>query len=333
MPAAIGVSVVIPCHNAAAFLSEALQSVARQTFANFECIIIDDGSTDDSASLAKSFIASDPRFKLIEMPENRGAAAARNAGLAEACGRWIALLDADDLFLSDRLERLTTLGESRQADMVVDDLIVTKFPAVTPLYRAFGFAAAESQFTQEDFFRRSRVFRAALAAGYIQPLLRRALLERTGARYDPSVPSGEDFLFCAHLFSTRPRCLATNYAGYVYRRRPGSLSHSDAHLHVHAAQSDRLLSEFGSSLSTVSRKALVQRSRDFHRLAYAWPALAAVRTRRWPAAAQFLAVHPSVILTGFSLLGARVRRRWSARFRATGNNIAGITQPYPTPSL
>ena len=332
MATQVGVSVIVPCHNAADFLSDALRSVAGQSFSDFECLIIDDGSTDDSVSVAADFIGSDARFRLIELPTNRGAAAARNAGLADACGRWVTLLDADDLYLPDRLERLVALGEARQADMVIDDLIVTKFPNITPLHRAFGFSG-ERDFSQEDFFRRSRVFRPSMAAGYIQPLMRRDLLDRIGARYDPSVPSGEDFLFYGHLFSTRPRCLATDYAGYVYRQRPGSLSQVDTHLHVHADQSARLAREFGGSLSGTSRKALSDRARDFRRLADAWPALSGVRRKHWLEVAGQLAAHPGIIATGLALLGSKLGRRFGAHFRPGRSSTAALAGDYLTPNV
>ena len=105
---AVAVSVIVPCHNAAEFLADALQSVRDQTLRDLECIIIDDSSIDGSVAIANRFVNADPRFSLVISSERQGASAARNAGIAQATGRWLALLDADDLFLPERLERLHT---------------------------------------------------------------------------------------------------------------------------------------------------------------------------------------------------------------------------------
>jgi glycosyltransferase involved in cell wall biosynthesis len=95
------VSVVIPCYNGAAFLAETLASVLHQTYRPHEIIVVDDGSTDKSASIAESF---GPSVRVIRQ-ENQGESVARNRGWAEARGEWIAWLDADDLWVPTKLER------------------------------------------------------------------------------------------------------------------------------------------------------------------------------------------------------------------------------------
>lgn len=107
------VSVIIPAYNAEAFLSEAIESVLAQSFQDFEVIVIDDGSTDDSARIANSFGGN--VFCLSQ--ENRGLAAARNRGIAESKGELIALLDADDYWLAEKLEKQVELLE-RESEAV-----------------------------------------------------------------------------------------------------------------------------------------------------------------------------------------------------------------------
>ena len=94
------VSVITPAYNAGAYLSDTIKSVLAQTYSNFEHIIIDDGSTDNTAEVARAF--SDPRVKYFHQ-KNSGQSAARNAGIAAAKGEYIALLDADDFFLPEKL--------------------------------------------------------------------------------------------------------------------------------------------------------------------------------------------------------------------------------------
>jgi teichuronic acid biosynthesis glycosyltransferase TuaG len=99
------VSIVTPVWNAAATLAEAAASAQAQTFADWEMLIVDDGSTDGSRALAERLAAADPRLRVLGWAANRGAAAARNAGLRAARGRVVAFLDADDRWLPPKLER------------------------------------------------------------------------------------------------------------------------------------------------------------------------------------------------------------------------------------
>jgi glycosyltransferase involved in cell wall biosynthesis len=90
------VSVVVPCYNQGAYLADAIRSLVQQNHAAWECIIVNDGSTDDSLEIARRLAGEDPRVRFIDQT-NRGLSAARNRGLAEARGHWIHFLDADDL--------------------------------------------------------------------------------------------------------------------------------------------------------------------------------------------------------------------------------------------
>ncbi|MDQ5845382.1 MAG: glycosyltransferase, partial [Acidobacteriota bacterium] len=103
------VSVIIPLYNKAPYVRRALDSIAAQTFADFEVIVVDDGSTDDGAAIVESYV--DARFRLIRQA-NAGPGAARNAGLAQAQGKFIAFLDADDAWLRNYLQESVRLLES-----------------------------------------------------------------------------------------------------------------------------------------------------------------------------------------------------------------------------
>jgi glycosyltransferase involved in cell wall biosynthesis len=97
------VSVVIPCYNQAHFLGEAIESVLSQSFQDFEVIVVDDGSHDDTRGVASTRADKDPRVRLIRQ-KNRGLAGARNRGLAESRGAYVVFLDADDRLLAKALE-------------------------------------------------------------------------------------------------------------------------------------------------------------------------------------------------------------------------------------
>jgi glycosyltransferase involved in cell wall biosynthesis len=97
------VSVVIPCYNQAHFLGEAIQSTLSQSYPDFEVIVVDDGSTDDTEKVGSGYTAADQRVKLIRQ-QNRGLAGARNRGLAESRGEYVVFLDSDDRLLEEALE-------------------------------------------------------------------------------------------------------------------------------------------------------------------------------------------------------------------------------------
>ena len=96
------VSIIIPCYNQGIFLAQTLESVLNQVHKDWECIIVNDGSTDNSAEIANIWCEKDNRFKLINKP-NGGLSSARNAGLDHAAGNWIQFLDSDDILSEKKI--------------------------------------------------------------------------------------------------------------------------------------------------------------------------------------------------------------------------------------
>lgn len=116
------ISVVLPVHNRADVLPRAIRSVLDQSLPSFELVVVDDGSTDTSLSVAKSF--GDKRIKIVELVENRGGNAARNAGLKAANAPLIAFLDSDDTYLPEKLERVVGEFETRpELELLIDSFI------------------------------------------------------------------------------------------------------------------------------------------------------------------------------------------------------------------
>lgn len=99
------VSVITPLYNCAVFVAETIRSVQAQTVADWEMIVVDDCSTDDSAVVVRSFAEDDSRIKLISLGENSGPAVARNTGIESALGRFMAFIDSDDQWLPRKLEK------------------------------------------------------------------------------------------------------------------------------------------------------------------------------------------------------------------------------------
>ncbi len=98
------VSIITPCYNGEKYIKETIDSVLAQSYKNWEMIIVDDGSKDHSAEIVQEYEKKDSRIQLVQQ-ENAGSAAARNNGIRRAEGQYIALLDADDVWLPDFLEK------------------------------------------------------------------------------------------------------------------------------------------------------------------------------------------------------------------------------------
>ena len=105
------VSIIMPSYNTGRFISETIESVLAQSYSNWELIIVDDCSTDNTDEVIEDYI-SDDRIKYIKNDKNSGAAISRNRALREAKGKWIAFLDSDDLWESQKLEKQITFMEN-----------------------------------------------------------------------------------------------------------------------------------------------------------------------------------------------------------------------------
>lgn len=129
----VSVSVITPVYKAEDYLKDTIDSVLNQTFTDWEMLLVDDQSPDRSADIIRDYAAKDDRIKLIQLQENSGAAVARNKGLEAAQGRYIAFIDADDVWLPHKLEtQLNFMKEQNEAftytqyQMVNDDGQVLK---------------------------------------------------------------------------------------------------------------------------------------------------------------------------------------------------------------
>lgn len=111
------VSIIVPVYNVKKYIVAAIESVRNQTYMDWELLLVEDGSTDQTAEVIKAYLAKagDERIRLFELPENIGAAAARNYGLSRARGRYIAYLDSDDLWEPEKLSRELAFMEEKRA--------------------------------------------------------------------------------------------------------------------------------------------------------------------------------------------------------------------------
>jgi teichuronic acid biosynthesis glycosyltransferase TuaG len=109
------VSIITPAYRAASVIGETVRSVLAQTHTNWELLIAEDCSPDDTREVVRQWAETDPRIRLIALEKNGGPAAARNAALEQAKGRWLAFLDSDDVWLPAKLERTLAFAKANNA--------------------------------------------------------------------------------------------------------------------------------------------------------------------------------------------------------------------------
>jgi succinoglycan biosynthesis protein ExoO len=220
------VSVVVPAFNAARTIGAAIESVVAQSHTDWELLICDDASTDDTIDVVRSF--ADARIRLICNPQNLGPGLSRDIAIGVATGQWIAFLDADDVWLPARLERLLQVAARYSRAIVFDELIECHDTPVglVPWRKVrnghcFGYRNGcephELEFV--DFIRARRTI--------MQPLIPLSAIRQYDVRHD-NAPYSEDLAFVIRLVACGIRLVYVPEAMYMYR-----LTHGSASTHGH----------------------------------------------------------------------------------------------------
>lgn len=219
------VSIVIPCYNHAEFLRTTVESIINQTFTDWECIIVNDGSTDDSGKIALDLAAEDSRVRYVYQ-DNKGPAAAMNRGIDEARGQYIELIGADDLMEPEKLEmQVPLLSGNDEMKLVYCDFYwcnrAGELVDVPWKYR--------SKFDESDPCRD-----IVLNWGNeitIHPacfLVDARVFTEYGVRHDENLRCNLDYELWTQVFALRPKCFHVDKKLVRYRIVPGSVSHKKA---------------------------------------------------------------------------------------------------------
>lgn len=294
MTAKMLVSVIVPSHNAERWIESALRSVLAQTHRHLEIIAVDDCSTDSTGERLAALADRDRRIRLLRTTRNLGSGSARNLALDAARGDWIALLDADDRYRPDRLERLLDAAGRENVAIVADNLNLVSehgtwqglsWPDITApmIVDAEAFVRGNDWGVQHRF-----------ALGYAKPVFKRALVESRGLRYRSDLRIAEDYHFLLSLLLGGERMLVLPDALYDYMQRPDSVSRKPTEQDL-----TTLLGAIGelrdAAVSEPVRAALERQQRTL--LPYLGYAgfTSAVRQRRPVRAAQALAREPRAL--------------------------------------
>lgn len=211
------ISVVVPVYNAAGQLERCLDSIAAQSFRDWECILVDDGSADLSGRICDDKCLGDGRFRCFHQ-SNRGVSAARNKGIAESRGDYLCFVDADDWLEEDYLEELS--AGIAGADLVVSGQIREYPSGKTAVHRpdgTFGFMLAPEN--ADAFLALEKKMLLYAAHG---KLYRRDVIAGNGLAFPEEYSYGEDLLFNFDYYSRIRSVRQTEYSGYHYRIGDGN---------------------------------------------------------------------------------------------------------------
>ncbi len=214
------VSVIMANLNGAAHIAAAVRAVLGQSLTDLELIIADDGSSDDSLARARAAAGGDSRLILLEHASPSGPAAARNRALGAARGRWIAIVDNDDIIAPQRLEQLIAAATQDGADIAADDLIVFYQDGAAPAHAHLHWDAPR-WISPAAYERSNRMLGPGPSLGYLKPVFKRSL----GAVYDETLRIAEDSDLILRLLLSGARMRVYPQPGYFYRKHAGSISH------------------------------------------------------------------------------------------------------------
>ncbi|EKU98621.1 glycosyl transferase [Leptolyngbya sp. PCC 7375] len=222
------VSVIVPAYNTETYIKRAIDSVLSQTFEDFEIIVVDDASTDGTVQVLKGI--QDDRLKLVCQKQNGGAGAARNRALQAATGDWIAVLDSDDWYAPERLERLLTFAKENQADMVADDFYIIEDGETEPRTTMIKYHDPSIvdvlNINPVSFVLSDIEGRQGLELGFSKPLFRRQLLVENNITYKPEIKVSQDFWLDLDCLVRGAKFLLLPEPYYYYRSRDGALTTS-----------------------------------------------------------------------------------------------------------
>ena len=225
------ISVIIPVFNSEKYLAVCLESLLIQTFKDFEIIVVDDCSTDDSCAIAESFLEKfGGRLKILTLEKNTGSGAVpRNVGLEYACGKYIFFMDNDDFIVDNALETLYNLAEEHQADVVYMDcgFICGAEPVPEELIPAAWDSNSIVEEPTLDLKNISERVEKFLALRYRWPpwakFLRRDFLIDNNIKF-PSMKTSEDIIWTFKIICTAKRFLRLPMAFYANRSNENSIT-------------------------------------------------------------------------------------------------------------
>ncbi len=210
------VSIITPTYNSAKFIAETIQSVQNQSYNNWEMIIVDDKSVDNTTTIIAQFASQDQRIKLFQMTSNSGPAKARNVGIANANGKYMTFLDADDLWFTDFIENS------------IDTIKKTAVPFV---FSSYNRSNENLEFIYSDFIVPQQVnYTDILKSNSISCLTAFLDVEVLGKKSMPDILKRQDMGLWLQYLKEIPFAYGIQEPQAIYRIRENSLSRDKSKL-------------------------------------------------------------------------------------------------------
>ena len=226
-------SIIIPVYNAQKYLQECFESILKQSFCDYEVVIVNDGSVDGSEEICKAFVARDDRFRLFTT-ENCGVSHARNFGMERADGQWIMFLDSDDYLLEESLERMMALADEETQEICANYFSEHRYeykgmqeniPAEHVIRMMLD--PVNNQLLPEFYH-----LECATLLGVWGKLFRKDLIEKYHLRFDERLKLSEDMLFHLHYLSKISYVRLADCPVFYYRQHEASVTRNFKEEHL-----------------------------------------------------------------------------------------------------
>ena len=209
----MSISVIIPVYNTASYLPACLDSILAQTFADFELLVVDDGSTDASPAICDDYARRDARVKVFHQA-NAGVSVARNLALSHACGKWVCFVDSDDTVLPDYLKDMVSV--------TTDDDCLVMGNISDPLFQ--GLVTEDVTLQGEDMVRYMLSHQLFNLCGPVAKLFSRRVLQENNISFPAGIHYGEDLIFLQRYINKVDRLILRKSVNYLVTVREVSLS-------------------------------------------------------------------------------------------------------------
>ena len=208
------ISIIMPVYNKEKYLYKSIKSILNQTYENFELIIVNDGSTDNSSSICHKFEQEDSRIKVIDI-ENNGVSNARNIGIKNANGQYIQFIDADDYIDKYMLEDLVNLSEKYNTDIIITEIKKVDLKSNKSKEILLPFSGLKSIDDMMDNF--AQVQKETGIYGCVSnKFIRKSIIDEYGLKFDKRLWLAEDLDFYLELYKYVTNVYFCNKAYYYY---------------------------------------------------------------------------------------------------------------------
>lgn len=204
------ISIIVPVFNTGMFIRKCLDSILGQTFADWECILVDDGSSDDSGLICEEYVAADNRFMVFHK-ENGGVSSARNLGLDNAKGKWVTFVDSDDIIYKEALAICLRKAEEENLDLL-------QFSYTRDISQMGGHEGEQS-----EVLNTKRYFEFGCFPGNVcLSVMRFQIIKDFSMEFDNNMKLGEDQLFLYEYMEHSKRICKIDNILYYYNNNPKS---------------------------------------------------------------------------------------------------------------